>query len=107
MNINVEHLDLFPTRIWIFDVSALSDNYQVWQFSIQKRREQDQNRATRSNQGGWSSGKMIFADPVFAPLLKVCQNAFSYAFLQIDPDAKFTFGFEAWANVNDPGGYNA
>jgi uncharacterized protein (TIGR02466 family) len=106
MNVSVQHTDLFPTRLWIFDLMELAPHFPAWRTALARLREQSPSPAGRSNRGGWNSDKKIFDDPLFAALRATCQRAFSHAFLQTDPKANFSFRLEAWANIHDSGGYN-
>ena len=106
MNVSVQHTDLFPTRLWIFDLKDLAPDFPAWRTALARLREQSPSPAGRSNRGGWNSNKVIFDDPLFTALRAASQRAFSYAFLQIDPKANFSFRLEAWANIHDSGGYN-
>lgn len=106
MQISARHIDLFPTRLWTFDLTGLVDYFPIWQSSIENMRQQCPTPAGRSNRSGWNSNRQVFADPLFEPLLKAAQQAFIYALKQTDPEKNLRFGLEAWANINDPGGYN-
>jgi uncharacterized protein (TIGR02466 family) len=106
MNITVQPIDLFPTRIWSFDLSEMSECFPQWQQTLSDWRSREPTPAGRSNRAGWNSPKTVFADPVFAPLLEASKHAFVHAFREIAPNKELRFALEAWANIHDPLGYN-
>lgn len=106
MEIPVQSLDLFPTRIWQFDLSHLASYFPAWQQSLEDWRAQEPTAAGRSNRSGWNSDKTLFGKPEFAPLLEAAQTAFIHALRESQPGRNLSFALEAWANIHDPGGYN-
>jgi len=106
MKIAVQPTDLFPTRIWSFDLSELSENFAMWQQSLTDWRSREPSAAGRSNRTGWNSDKTVFADPQFSPLLEAAKQAFIHAFREIMQKGEIRFRLEAWANIHDPMGYN-
>ena len=106
MNITIQHIDLFPTRIWLFDLSGLSEHYPIWQSALDQLRRENPTAAGRSNRNGWNSDKIIAANPLFASLVKAANQAFIHALLQTDPNVNYSFKLELWANIHDQGGYN-
>lgn len=106
MNISASHADLFPTRIWTYDLSELSAHFEAWQQALQRWREREPGPAGRSNRRGWNSEKTVLLDPLFGPLLEAAKQAFGHALRQMIPSGELRFGLEAWANIHDPDGYN-
>lgn len=106
MNISAQAIDLFPTRIWSFDLSELSDHFPLWEQILSDWRATEPVSKERSTRTGWSSEKTIFADPRFAPLLEASKQAYIHAFREVLPQTEIRFRLEAWANIHDQYGYN-
>lgn len=99
-------VDLFPTRLWVFDLPELLPLHAGWIDAIQRWREAQPTAAGRSNRHGWNSDKTVFAQALFAPLRDAANQAFSHAFGQMALHRDLSFGLEAWVNLHDPGGFN-
>ena len=107
MTATASHLDIFPTRLWSFDLPELAPRQAAWTQAVQALRAQSPEPAGRSNRQGWNSEATLFSRPEFAPLHQACAAAFRDVFKAMQADAKFKrFRLEAWANVHDQGGYN-
>lgn len=106
MNITAQAIDLFPTRIWSFDLSKLAVHYPLWQQILLDWRTKEPGATGRSTRTGWRSENTIFSDPRFSPLLEATKQAFIHALQEVLPQQEIRFRLEAWANVHDPLGYN-
>lgn len=106
MQIPSIHHDLFPTRIWVSDLSGLAGHFPAWQAAVEAMRAQSSAAAGRSNRHGWNSAKTVFAEPAFAILRQAVQAAFGHAFGQMGLNKDTRFRVEAWANVHENGAYN-
>jgi len=106
LEIQVQHRDLFATRLWQFDMPELLPLHAGWVEQVQAWRAQNPSPAGRSNRQGWNSDKTVFADPLFAPLQTACQAAFQRAFADMHLTQPLRFRLQAWVNLHDPGGFN-
>jgi uncharacterized protein (TIGR02466 family) len=106
MQVTTSHLDLFPTRLWTFDLSGLQAHFSAWQTELDAMRQNSPTAAGRSNRHGWNSDKTVFAQPSFAPLRKACEGSFAHAFREMGAPGSLRYRLEAWANIHDPGAYN-
>lgn len=102
----ITHHDAFATRLWLIDLSHLSQHYDEWRSEIQKLRDSDMEPRGKSNRMGWNSQPMLFGLSVFKPLFVDCIAAFNYAIKTVSPQADYHYHIEAWANINDPGSFN-
>jgi len=105
MHVNVTHQDLFPTRIWKFDISALSDHFPAWRQGVEAMRAAQPSPAGRSNQGGWNSDKTVFARPEFALLADSVRQSIGYALRQVTGQDVPVI-CEGWVNMHERGSYN-
>jgi uncharacterized protein (TIGR02466 family) len=102
----VSSQDLFPTRLWIFDIPELRSHHGTWSSHIQSWRETVSKPAGRSNRMGWNSDKTVFAQEIFQPLRNAANAAFAHAFREMQLTQELRFRLEAWVNLHDPGGFN-
>ncbi len=105
MHVDVTHQDLFPTRIWKFDLSALSAHFPAWRLAVESIRAAQPAPAGRSNRGGWNSDKTVFDRPEFGLLAESVRQAFAYALRQMTGQAA-PVACEAWINLHERGCYN-
>lgn len=105
-SIAVNHMDMFPTRIWSVSLSMLDEYIPSWVKAIEAMRVANPTPAGRSNRLGWNSAPTLFNDPLFAPLQEAVRGIFDFVFDQMGPP-HYPYHLEAWANVHDLGGYNA
>ncbi|MBA5687983.1 TIGR02466 family protein [Rugamonas apoptosis] len=98
--------DLFPTRIWVFELDELLEQHPGWIDQILAMREASPVPAGRSNRQGWNSDKTVFAVPQFEPLQRLAQTAFVHAFKDLALKEPLRFQLEAWVNMLDVGGSN-
>jgi len=98
--------DLWPTRIWAFELSDVDEYVNGWLTSVKKLRAQEPTKPRYSMRGGWHSDRTLFADPVFRPLAVASRAAFHEVFKKMEPLAGFRFRLEAWSNIQDKGGVN-
>ncbi len=103
---NAQHIDLWPTRIWRFDLSHLKAHFTEWERQIEKMRLDNPEPQGRSNRCGWNSPSTLFSLEAFQPLRQACTDAFSHALRQMQYPANLKFALEAWANVHDFCGHN-
>ncbi len=104
--INVKVHDLWPTRVWSFELSQLSELQAEWMDALYKKREQDPNKPQYSIRGGWHSDRNLFTDAAFKPLAVACRSAFKEVFKLMQPMTNFKFRLDAWANIQEKGGFN-
>jgi uncharacterized protein (TIGR02466 family) len=102
----VERRDVFPTRLWIFDIPELLEQHAAWIKRILSRRVSEPQTAGRSNRKGWNSAKTVFDEPEFNPLKAAANTAFAHAFGDMQLSNNLTFSLQAWINLHDPGGFN-
>ena len=100
------HVDLFPTRLWIFEPVELAQHRQAWVEHVLKLREQNPEPAGRTTRGGWNSGIDLLNNPLFTPLEKSMSECVQIAVSQQKPKQAVSFRVQAWANVHEKGGYN-
>lgn len=105
MQVKVTHQDLFPTRIWKFDLSALSDHFPAWRQAVEALRAAQPAPSGRSNRGGWNSDKTVFARPEFELLAESARQAIGYALHQVTGQ-DVPVMCEAWVNMHERGSYN-
>ena len=105
MRVTMKNHDLFATRVWEFDCAGLTPHFAPWRARVEALRLSAPEPAGRSNKAGWNSQTTLFTLPEFLPLREVAAKAFS-AVLEDMSVGKARFALQAWANVNDPGGYN-
>jgi len=106
MHVEVTHQDLFPTRIWKFDLSSLSAHFPAWRQAVETMRAEQPSPSGRSNRGGWNSDKTVFARPEFSLLADSVRQSFSYALRQVTGE-EVKVQCEAWVNMHERGSYNA
>lgn len=106
IQLTINHMDLFPTRVWVVSLSSLDHHTPEWVAAVEARRRATPQPAGRSNRMGWNSEQTLFDDPLFAPLATAVRSVFDYVFAEMGPPA-YTYTLQAWANVHDPGGHNA
>lgn len=102
----VKSQDLFPTRLWLFEIPELLPHTAAWNAQIRDWRERSPVAAGRSNRRGWNSAKTVFADKAFEPLQQSAALAFRHAFAEMQLAYELKFRLEAWVNLHDKGGYN-
>jgi uncharacterized protein (TIGR02466 family) len=107
MNVSVHHQDLFPTRIWSFDLAELAPHFAQWREAVDRMRAVQPGPAGRSNRQGWNSDKTVFQQPEFGTLAASVQLAFAYALRQVTQGGDIPLQLEAWVNLHERGGYNA
>lgn len=100
------HADLFPTRMWFFDLPELAPHAAQWEALVAEWRRTAPAPAGRSNRVGWNSGKTVFEREAFAPLKRAATAAFAHAFKDMQLRRPMQFSLEGWVNLHDPGGYN-
>jgi uncharacterized protein (TIGR02466 family) len=102
----VMHKDVFPTRLWFFDLEELVPRIEDWREQIAGWRRTDPAPAGRSNRMGWNSGKGLFAHDAFKPLQDAANTCFSHAFKDMRLSEAVRFRLEGWVNMHDRGGFN-
>lgn len=106
LQIPSKKIDIFPTRVWAFDLTGLSSYFSQWLEAIQRMQELDPVPSGRSNRMGWNSSATIFNEPSFLPLAKACHDAFDHAFSEMKVLESIKYKLSAWANVHTRGGFN-
>jgi uncharacterized protein (TIGR02466 family) len=102
----VRHADVFPTRIWFFELPELAQHAAGWESLIAQWRQESGEAAGRSNRAGWNTDKTVFGREAFAPLQLAATAAFARAFDDMQLRRPMRFFLEAWVNLHDPGGFN-
>jgi hypothetical protein len=65
----VKSLNLWPTRVWVFDFEPADQYRDQWCTDLIAKRQNDpHSKPSFSNRQGWNSNKEIFKDQVYAPL---------------------------------------
>lgn len=103
--LTVNHMDLFPTRVWTVDLSPLNVHLPDWIAAVETMRATHPQPAGRSNRMGWNSAMTVFDDALFAPLESAVRSIFDFVFAEMGPPT-YPYRLQAWANVHDGGGYN-
>lgn len=103
--LNLAHMELFPTRVWSVSLSALNEHVPQWTAQIESWRQQHPVAEGRSNRMGWNSTQTLFDDPLFLPLAQAVRTVFDFIFNEMGPPLH-RYQLKAWANVHDAGGYN-
>jgi uncharacterized protein (TIGR02466 family) len=103
----VTNQDLFITRTWVFDIPELLPAHDTWVQNILEWRKQEPVPAGRSNRKGWNSQPIVFSREEYRVLLEASNQAFMHAFADMQLAKPFKFALQAWANLHDPGSYNA
>ena len=98
--------DLFPTRLWVFDLSSLSAHFDSWRHYLHEWRKNFPEPGGNSNRKGWISEKILFDKPEFNELKKATEYAFDTVFRQMLSGKTVAYQLEGWANIHDQGGYN-
>lgn len=107
MQIKSLHRDIFPTRIWVYELNELAAHFDSWVSIAHQMRESALEPAGRSNRRGWNSPASLFEDQAaFRPLVETALQCFAHAFKQMQVSENLKFRLEAWVNLHDPGGYN-
>lgn len=106
MNVPVSHQDLFPTRIWRFDLAELAPHFDQWRAAIERMRAAQPSSMGRSNRQGWNSDKTVFEQAEFGKLAASVQLALDYALRQVT-GGETPLQLEAWVNLHERGGYNS
>lgn len=105
MHVAVTHQDLFPTRIWQFDLREFSAHFPAWLQAVEAMRAVQPSPSGRSNRGGWNSDKTVFERPEFALLAASVRQSFAYALRQVTGE-DVPVGCEAWVNLHERGSFN-
>jgi uncharacterized protein (TIGR02466 family) len=99
------HHDLFPTRVWVVDLTGPDFDAAALAEAVLALRRADPVARNRSTRNGWSGDRALFERPEFAGLRAACERAFAAALAESgQPGASFRL--VAWANVHDRGGFN-
>ena len=98
--------DVFATRVWMVELTPLSAQFDGWRKKIDQLRSSDMQPRGKSNRMGWNSQPTIFSLPEFKELRLQCINAFNVALKTVSPVRDYKYSLEAWANINDLGGFN-
>lgn len=106
MNVPVSHQDLFPTRIWRFDLAELAPRFEQWRAAIERMRAAQPSPVGRSNRQGWNSDKTVFQQPEFGQLAASVKLALAYALRQVT-GGETPLELEAWVNLHERGAYNS
>ena len=105
-NISINHLDVFPTRIWHMNLANLNDQKLVWINAIDELRNNFPISNGKSNKNGWQSKALISSIPCFSPLLESSRLVFDSILKLISPDWLPKYSIESWINVSERGGFN-
>lgn len=104
--LGVEHVDLFPTRIWQSRLTHVAASLPTWVNAATALRAASPAPAGRSNRQGWNSVDNAVLDrPDFAELNAAVRACCQYA-LQHMAQSGLRFRLESWINIHDRGGFN-
>lgn len=107
MKFTVNNHDLFPTRVWCFDVSGVSDDLPILESIIKEMRHKSDPFNMRSNRVGWSSKKDLFDQGEgFKKVVALVKLASLHVLMEMGNKKPNKLGISAWANVLDPSGFN-
>lgn len=103
---SLRSFDIFPTRIWQANLTALSSHLDGWIANVRDQRAANPQPAGRTNRQGWNSADMAVLElAAFAPLAAAvragCAAALGEMGLRDVP-----FQLQSWINLHDRGGFN-
>ena len=102
----LKSFDLFPTRIWQVQLSALNPYLEQWIAAVLALRAASPKPAGRTNRQGWNSEDMaVLEQPVFAPLQQAVRAACVSALREMGV-GDIAFHLQSWINLHDRGGFN-
>lgn len=99
-------VDLFPTRVATMMCEPLIQQHPQWLAHIFDMRSQNPKPQGRSSRGGWNSENTLLTEPLFAPLKQVIVSALNHYIKSAEVEGEKRANIIAWANVHDGGGYN-
>ena len=105
-NISINHLDVFPTRIWHVNLSNLSDQKKDWINAIDELKRNFPTSNGKSNKNGWQSIAVISSIPCFSPLLDSTRLIFDSILQLVSADWLPKYSIESWINISEQGGFN-
>lgn len=98
--------DLFPTRIWQAELTALEPNLPQWVAEVLAMRAAAPKAAGRTCRRGWNSEEMtVLERPGFAPLREAIRAACANALAEMGQGGR-AFYLQSWVNLHDRGGFN-
>jgi uncharacterized protein (TIGR02466 family) len=104
--LSVEHIDLFPTRVWQSRLSGLEPQVPTFLDAVDVLRRTSPEPAGRSNRLGWNSiDTKVLERPEFDPLLGAVTICCRLAMRQMGHGDR-AFELESWVNIHDRGGFN-
>ena len=102
----LKSFDLFPTRIWQVQMSALNPHLEQWVAAVLALRAASPKPAGRTNRQGWNSEDMaVLEQPVLAPLQQAVRAACVSALREMGV-GDIAFHLQSWINLHDRGGFN-
>ncbi len=103
--LHLNHMDLFPTRVWSVSLAALNPHVAEWISMIEDWRRQTPQPEGRSNRMGWNSAQTLLQQPQMQPLQQAVRVVLDHIFAEMGPPLP-RYRLHGWANVHDAGGYN-
>jgi uncharacterized protein (TIGR02466 family) len=104
--LSVEHIDLFPTRVWRSRLNDLAPHFPAWVDAANALRKTSPEPAGRSNRLGWNSTDTAVLDRhEFDALHHAVRACCGLAMGQMGQgDGRLRL--ESWVNMHDRGGFN-
>ena len=98
--------DLFATRIWQQQLSAMQPHLDSWVATVREMRAANPTPAGRTNRQGWNSEDMrVLERSTFAPLREAIHAACKAALSEMGV-VHLPFELQSWINLHDRGGFN-
>ena len=105
MRTTLNRFDLFPTRVWVFQLDELAAISAEWVETICQWSRSEPTQGS-SNRGGWTSSRSLLENSGFAELERAARNCFDLAWSEIAPVPRPGYQLRGWANLQQPGGFN-
>ncbi|MFM5953861.1 MAG: TIGR02466 family protein [Novosphingobium sp.] len=105
MSSEPDRFDLFPTRVWVFQLGELASLFDQWVTAVHAWRASDASLGS-SNRGGWTSSRTVLDRPEFEELGREVRRCFDAAWAEIAPVPRPGYKLRGWVNLQEPGGFN-
>lgn len=102
----MKHIDIFPTRIWYKKIDKLLTLHSSWIEDLYIARTERPDGKSYSVKNGWQGEVNLQNDKKFSTLKNTLVPVFNETLKQIAPEKNIQFKINAWANIQDHGGYN-
>jgi uncharacterized protein (TIGR02466 family) len=102
----MKHIDVFPTRVWYKKFDELLKHHSDWIEDLFVARVERPESRSYSVKNGWQGELSLQTDNKFSALKDVLLPVFNETLKQMAPDKNIQYKVNAWANIQDHGGYN-